>query len=134
MGFTPEPTIYTLNFKDTELDGLIIKATCTSIDEFHGMLRQGRADNGEESAANSEAQLRKLIDHVKSWNLDGPDGDTAPISYDSIRTMEYRHINMIMAAWQKALVDVPAPLKEPSMNGRLSEEESLGLAGSSRSL
>jgi hypothetical protein len=38
MGFRPEPTIYNLSFKGTELDGLHVRASACSVDEYGKML------------------------------------------------------------------------------------------------
>jgi hypothetical protein len=145
MGFRPEPTIYSLNFKGTFLDGLHVKISCCTIREYNKMMNttgatQEQQDNLDkltelvkELAARNDWVLNLLASHLVSWDLEDADGNPVPTTRDGIDSQERAVIAQLIAAWQMAMVSVPNPLKPDSSNGRISEEQSLGLGSVSGS-
>jgi hypothetical protein len=133
MGYTPEPTIYSLNFDDTPLKGLEVKVKCCSMAEFNSMLRNSHADNLAELADKNSNTVELFLKNLVSWNLAFSDGSPVPMTIEGVQSQEQPMVNQIVGAWQTAMVTVSAPLNLPSPNGAISQEQSLGLEGKSLS-
>lgn len=129
MGFRPEPTLYTLKFKDGSwLEGLVVKVSACSLRKFNEMLRL-QAKNGTELADNNERVLQIFLDHLKEWNLDNSEGETTPMTIEGCQEHEQPVIREILSRWQMAMGTVDDDLGKDSMNGNTSLEQELGLAG-----
>lgn len=137
MGFRPEVTIYNIDFKESSLEGLEMRASACTVDEYNKMLRAAVSDNGitEQTLKDNDWILRLFIDHLVSWNLDHPvTGEPVPTTYEAMLTLERSLVSQMVAAWQMALVTVPKPSNSNSSSGENLEEQSLGLGSSSESL
>jgi hypothetical protein len=135
MGFRPEPTIFTLTFKGTFLEGLVVKIGCCTVREFNDMMNVGEDTSREEAEKNNQKIIDKFLEKLVSWNLENADGSgPTPQTVDGLNSHENRLIRSIIAAWQVAQVDVPAPLRTISSNGSNLEEQSLDLGKLSESL
>jgi chemotaxis regulatin CheY-phosphate phosphatase CheZ len=161
MGFIPEPTIYTLSFdEDTGLAGLHVRVKCCTFGEFNQMLRGSQdpimdADVPEDTTdavamkellskvrdysrvaadANEEA-MAMFLKYLVEWDLADPvTGEIVPRTLEGIRSVEKPVIAAIIASWHLAMMAVPVPLKQASMNGRRSEEATLDLGSLSENL
>jgi len=117
MGFKPPKTVYRLDFEGTELEGLEMRMR-------GGKLRQAFATVQlvgvtEETATAADmalalSQYQDLADHIIEWNVDDDDDQPIAPSLEALQSMETRHVQMIAAAWQRAQVDIPAPLPSAS--------------------
>lgn len=129
MGFRPEPTIYTLKFQGTWLDGLVVKVGCCTVEEFNEMLRW-QATTGSEVADNNDKITNRFLDYLKEWNLEDPKtGEPTPRTLEGCSRHEQPVMREILQQWQKAMAGVEDELGKDSMNGRISQEQSLGLGG-----
>lgn len=160
MGFRPEPTVYKLVFgEDTGLAGLHVRARCCTIGEFNAMLRGSQdpslgdvPDVDENDPQTQIAAIQKLQEYQKAaadaneeaiamflkyaveWDLEGDDGNIVPLTMEGIQAVEKPVINGVIGAWHMAMMTAPPPLKQPSINGRRSEEATLDLANISENL
>jgi hypothetical protein len=131
MGFRPQRTIYHLTFEDVpELKGLEIRIQSCTIRELNEMASAGETATEDDNDAMTEMFVRKLV----SWNIEDDAGQPVPISTEGVESQEPSLLAAVIMAWQKAMVAVPDPLRSDSLNGRSSEEASLGLANSSQNL
>lgn len=131
MGFTPKQTVYRLDFEDTDLDGLEVRIR-------GGKLAQAFTSAGlvgitESNATAADVQLmlsqyQDLANHIVEWNLDDEDGNPVVADLGGLQTLELRYVKMIADAWQRAQVDVPGPLPQPSTSGRLPDVLSVPMA------
>jgi hypothetical protein len=144
VGFQLPRVTYTLDFTDTELDGLEVKARSAPLGM---MLRLGSMVDEIGAAPQTEdaemvrgamGKLQSLIEMyatvLASWNLEDEDGAPVPASVDGMLTLDPRHLMMIIKAWQQAVTAAPDPLSEPSSNGAPSEALSLPMEPLSASL
>jgi hypothetical protein len=118
MGFRLQRT-YALRWDEgTDLAGLEIDMTSTSVATLMEVkaLKVGR----------DEARLGALLaDHVKSWNLEDENGETLPISAESLYTQEAAVLAEIAKQWYLAAAGVSAPLALGSTSSATSVEESI---------
>jgi hypothetical protein len=157
MGFRPEPTVYKLTFEGTALDGLTVRASACSVAEYTEMIRitttqQAPIDTSqlktpediqrvsaeiqkrsEEVVRNNDRMLELFATHLVSWDLEDMAGRVVPPTRDGIDSQERPLINQLIQAWQVALVSIPNPSKPDSSDGKISEEQSLGLGNLSQS-
>lgn len=135
MGFRPEPTIYSIKFEGTSMEGLHVRASACTVDEYNRMLRNA-VESGDgitkESVDANEWMYQLFANHLVSWDLeDYITGEPVPTTLDGIVSQERSMISEILRGWQIALVSVPKILQKPSPNGETSLEQSLGLGNAS---
>jgi hypothetical protein len=144
MGFKPEPTIYTLNFDGGWLSGLVIKVGCCTVREFHEMI-SWQAKSGAEAAENNDKVAQRFLDYLIDWNLDNPrdgderddgddrprlkEGEPAPHTLEGCSLQEQVVMREIVSQWMTAMSGSSEDLGKDSLNGRASQERSLGLGG-----
>jgi hypothetical protein len=108
---------YVLEFEGA-MEGAHVKLKSTPV----GVAMEMRG--GETSAVGVERVAELLAEYVEEWNLDGPDGETLPITKAAILTgLEVVVIAKIAVEWYKAAVGVTAPLDPPGADGTLSDED-----------
>jgi hypothetical protein len=136
MGFRPERTIYVLNFKDSNLDGLKVRIGGCTVGEWQSQLRMtGTVNSGQEAAESNDAMIALFLKYLQEWDLeDAETGEPVPPTAEGVATQENALITQIILAWQKAMQYVSDDLGKGSTNGSSSREASLGLAGSSQNL
>ncbi len=66
-----------------------------------------------------------LAEHITRWNLDDEDGQTLPVSTESLLSLESAVLQSIGKQWYLAAAGITAPLDERSTSGDTSPEESL---------
>lgn len=145
MGFTPKRTVYTLDFTDTELDGLVVKARSVSVGdllEFTAMADLAeRLTGGEEAQAADGKEVMRVVgdllgnfaDVLREWNLVDEDGNAVPRTVEGLRSLEFRHAMLIITTWTRAASDVPVPLSSGSSGGAPPLELSIPMDASSAS-
>lgn len=72
MGFRPEPTIYNLSFSGTPLDGLHVRASTCTVDEYNRMLKAAVSTESECPICRGK---RHIDDPVTSSQVDCPTCD-----------------------------------------------------------
>jgi hypothetical protein len=126
MGYSPERTVYKLDFTGTEHEGLEISAYAPSV----GLLLE--AKRLMELDGDLPRAYAAFLDHVESWNLELPDGTAAlPVMEDFTR-FESPFINSVVVTWIRGRAEVSVPLERPSSDG--SPEMSIPMEALSPSL
>lgn len=143
-GFKPRRTIYKLDFKGTDLDGLEVGARGASMGELLEIL-EGADSIGalaeldeEADAGEIAAQLRETIApfarKLVTWNLIDDDDEPVPASLDGLLTQELDFIVGLITAYGAAMTKAPPPLPATSPSGSPSPEELAQMAALSSSL
>lgn len=127
MGFVRQRTILVLDFENTELDGLTVRAERCSIADYIAI---GNAldrpatnlnDFGRDIAELQELVIPRLIE----WDLEEEDGTPIPLTADYIAKQD-RHFQLdLFNAYRYGNAVVPRPLGKPSDSGEPSPEESI---------
>lgn len=143
MAFTPPQVTYELDFVGTELDGLTVVATGTTVGNLLTMSdmidnlgelpdEDELAQAGPETAkrfAGAMTKLRQLVDTYAEvlvrWDLEIPAGHPVPPTAEGMARLSPRHMMMIIKAWQAAVSQVPAELGKDSIGGAPSPVASL---------
>jgi hypothetical protein len=136
VAFTPEPTILKLVFDEsTPLHGLTVKMRPCTVGEWHNMLSKGDMSVTSQEAVNINNEIAQVfIDHLVEWDLEIPAGHPVEHNLEGWNTIENGHSNLLMSAWQVAMIQVPKSWRTNSDDGKTSEEQSLDLAKLSESL
>ena len=136
MAFTPQPTILKLVFdEDTPLHGLTVRARPCTVGEWHEMLGEaGERRSGPETVELNNKYTQMFLDHLVEWDLEIPAGNPVPHTLEGWNSIDNSHANLIIAAWQVAMIGVPKVSKSGSSSGGTSEERSLDLESLSESL
>jgi hypothetical protein len=121
MGYRPKRKIYTLEFEDPDLDGLIVKVRGLNTGQILD-IDTAREDGGDEAI---RGLLELLAAQIVEWNVEDDEGQPAPATLDGIRAQELAFNMAIIDAWQNAVTGVPAPLEQPSTDGEQSMEASI---------
>jgi hypothetical protein len=136
MGYTPEPTVYNLNFDESSsYPGLTVKIRGCTVREWNLMMEMAISREPEEVLKNNRASMDLFLSHLVEWNLDlpGKEGSLTPTTWDGIQEHDNKLITDLYIAWQRAMTAVPDELGKESKNGSISEEALLGLGASSAS-
>lgn len=94
----------------------------------------------EESGTNDDIPSRDVFEVIANeilldWNLEDKDGKPIPSNIEGMLKVPRIFTTMFMGAYYRQAAEVPAPLGEPSPNGKPSQGESIQeLANSSESL
>lgn len=131
MGFTPKKTIYRLDFEGTDLDGLEVRMRGGKL--ASAFATAGLVGVTEANATAADVQLllsqyEELADHIIEWNLEDDEGNPVAPGLEGLQSLEIRYVKMIGDAWQRAQVDVPGPLPQPSSSGQLPDVLSVPMA------
>jgi hypothetical protein len=131
VGFKPKKKIYELKFEgDPDLDGLVVKLRGLNTGQTLGI--ETAREDGSEDAVNG--MLRTYADRLVEWNIEGDNGETLPLTLDSILGLEPDLNNKVIRAWTDAINGVPAPLDSASPDGVPSLEASIPMDVPSESL
>lgn len=121
MGFTLPSTTLVLDFAGTELAGLEAKVRSVS---FGRLLEIMELVETFETATTVRAQaeaMSQVIDHfagvLKSWDAVDDDDQPVPATSEALKALDFRHVLIIVKAWQDVMTSVPAPLGESSPGG-----------------
>jgi len=147
-GYRPEPKLYRMVFEDHP--GLVVRARSTSAGAFLGIADLADIANPEDPAT-CKALFEQFADVLVSWNLvhnhDGPpidpddpdselkwrDGDPVPTTLGGLLTQDFDLVLTMIQGWMEAVAGVPAPLVQPSTDGKPSLVESLPMEPRSQS-
>lgn len=131
MGFTPKKTIYRLDFEGTDLDGLEVRIRGGKLAQAFASASLVGINETNATAADVQlmlSQYQDLADHIVEWNLENEAGEEVAPDLAGLQTLELRYVRMIADAWQRAQVDVPGPLPQPSSSGQLPDVLSVPMA------
>lgn len=153
MGFTPPRKVYVLDFAETELDGLEMRARSAPLGM---MLQLGASADHFEGVPSPEAmaalpdaeklrlvkgsmgKLHELVDMYSqvlvSWNYEDENGQPVPATAAGLLTLDPPHLMLIIRAWQAAVAAVPPGSAPTSNAGGPSEVPPLPMAVTSPSL
>lgn len=137
MGFTPKSTILKLVFEeDTPLHGLTVRARSCTVGEWQEMLSwaEEKPKNVGELNEINDRMAKLFIEHLVEWDLEIPEGVPAPTTIEGWKLLESAHADLLITAWQFAMVGIPKISKNESPAGETSGEPQLDLASISESL
>lgn len=107
MGFKPSRKVFVLEFRDSDLEGLEIRAHCAQ-------LWVGDLDTDTEMA-------KAFAEYLISWNLDHPiTGEPVPATAEGVASLPFDTMLPILRAWCRSWREVPAPLDQRSSGGEQS--------------
>lgn len=129
-GYTYPAKTFTLIFADPALDGLEVRVSSVPSGE---LLELDRLTNPQVWRELSREQQKPWIDQLYallagallSWNLTDADGAPVPATVAGMWSQEWDLMRAVIWAWYRALIEVPAPLPQPSRDGERSVEESI---------
>lgn len=119
MGFKLERT-YALRW-DGDLAGLEVDIRGTSVAVMQEI--RGLRVSAEGTEVLRLAEI--LAAHIKRWNFEGDDGETLPITAESILAQEASVVSAIGREWYLAAAGVSAPLDLKSTDSPPSVEPSI---------
>jgi len=117
MGFKLKRT-YALRWDAGDLAGLEIDIKSTST----GTMQEIR---GLKLSSDESRLAEVLVDHIVRWNFEGDDGETLPISVESLLSQEGVVLAEVARQWYLAATGVSAPLDLGSPSTPPSAEESI---------
>lgn len=129
-GYVYPATTFTLVFTDPAMDGLEAKVSSVPSGD---LMELDRLTDPQTHADLTRAQQKAwvgelyalLARYLVSWNLTDRDGAPVPTTVEGMWSQEWRLMRPIIWAWYRALIEVPAPLPQPSGDGEQSVEESM---------
>jgi hypothetical protein len=127
MGFVPPTTIYRLQFEG-DYAGLEVRMRASKLRmafDAQDLLDLDPSSMDAEDVRRAKQIFEVIADHLVSWNVETEDGEQVPASIKGLLDQEMPMVGRIFAEWQKAMVDVPAPLSRPSSSGAPMESLSL---------
>lgn len=125
MGFIRHNTVLILDFEDTELLGLTVRAERCPFDEYIAIGRAlDRAAPTVDDLARDVAELQDLvIPHLLSWDLEDKGSQPIPLTADYIKAQDKQFQLAIYNAYRYAITVVRRPLEKPSGSGEPSQVE-----------
>lgn len=137
MGFTPKSTVFKLVFEeDTPLHGLTVRARPCTIGEWNDMLSwsdEKHSSSSEVRAANDRV-ASLFLEHVESWDMEIPEGEPVPLTLEGWHKIDQNLAELLISAWQFAMMSIPKTSKSSSSGGDNLEEQQLDLEKLSESL
>jgi hypothetical protein len=125
MGFVRQNAVYVLDFEDTELDGLTVRAGRCSLAEYIAIadaLDRPTPDRGD-FARDAEELQALVIPKLISWDLEEEDGTPIPLTAEYIKAQDKQFQFALFNAYRYAITAVPRPLEKPSDSGQPSQVE-----------
>lgn len=116
MGYRAKRKTYRLVF-DGDLAGLEITVEGLTLGEVREI--QNVSDSEETFRESQERESAEFLARVTEWNLEDEDGQTLPITAESLSTLALADVAIAIRAWFRRCLglDVPVPLDEPSSGG-----------------
>ena len=137
MGFKVQRKAYRLAFKGTEWDGLEVTARSLTTGQQLELesARIARAAGGADGDAGTERMVRLFSGALMAWNAEDEDtGEPIPTTYEGVLSQDVDFVLAIIAAWNRAMNELPAPLSGTSSGGAPSVEASIPMDVPSPSL
>lgn len=115
-GFVPKRKVYSLDFADTDLDGLEIRLRGMTTGELIDAMEKREAATDAGSSEFAEL-LELMAAKVVSWNVTTEGGQPVEPTVAAFREQDPEFNIGIIDAWTTAINGVPAPLEQPSPDG-----------------
>lgn len=135
VGFKPKRKIYKLAFADPEMEGLVVRARSTSVEQFLEI--QSMAASADEGAAveSLKTMFATFVSVLIDWNLEAEDSDEIlPLEAKSLLIQDFDFAMTLVMAWIEAVAGVPDAVGKASTNGSPLLEGSLQMEPLSVSL
>lgn len=124
-GYVPKRKTYTLDFADTEYDGLEVKLCGLTTGELLDAMEK-KEEASEDSNSGAFRELLDLVaDKIVSWNVETEDGRPVAPTLEALHAQDPDFNLAIVNAWTTAINGVPAPLDGDSTSGDPSLEASI---------
>jgi hypothetical protein len=116
--YIPRQKTYTLDFKGTEHNGLVVTMEPLSV----GEILEVQGSQGDKPSSDNPV-FAIFARHIIRWNLARPDGSDVPTTLEGVLEQSADLLTAIVAAWSNAIAGVPAPLDRRSTSGSTSLED-----------
>lgn len=118
MGFEAPRTIFKLDFVGTDLEGLEVRMRAGKLGMMLDPTNATQVNFDLENPTREDVEAVRdrfavVAAHLVSWNLT-ENGEPVPPTFEGMLDQEPAFIGRIFDAWQKAQVEVPAPLSRSS--------------------
>lgn len=113
MGYRKSPTVHTLTFDGTSLEGLVIRMKGLKLGE---MRRLGKIMDDDDSKTLEELPAF-MVRSILSWNLEDEDGTEMPVSTESFDELEIEDVLNIANKWMDVMVGPDDDLGKDSPSG-----------------
>lgn len=115
MGYKPKLKTYLVRFDEGhEFHGAEARLRGMSYGEWE----QVTGLDGGEGDTSGAASVRRFVDHLISWNLEGEDGTPLPMTMDAVKEIDHDLVAALNNAWVQTLIGVhesdPLPVSSPS--------------------
>lgn len=111
-GFAARRT-YALVFQDPDLDGLVVKAKSTSVQDLLDILQLPELSKAEDTTQ----ALGRFAACLVEWNLEDEQGQPVPATYEGCLSIDRRLMSQIIGAWTEVVSGNPGPLADTSTPG-----------------
>jgi hypothetical protein len=123
MSYKPTRKKFKLVFDESfdDLKGLEITYEALQLGEVRTIL--DKTDDLDTLWETQDYQHAEMVKRVIEWNIEGEDGEIAPISVDSLRLLDPVDVGTVVSTWFKRClgVTISAPLEQPSNDGGSTE-------------
>lgn len=123
-GYRRKGTIFELQFKDPEMEGLIVRVKKPSMGgkldmvQFQDLAKLNTANMSSEDIDKLRAMFAFFARFLVSWNLEEEaDGSPVPCNVDGLLSADDELVLAIINAWVDAIGTISAPLDETSNGG-----------------
>lgn len=135
VGFKPKHKVYKLVFADPDMEGLVVRARSTSVEQFLEI--QAMADSTDENSAveSLKTLFTTFVSLVIEWNLEADDSEEIlPLEAKSLLIQDLDFAMAMVHAWIQAVAGVPDAVGKASTSGATALEGSLQMETLSPSL
>jgi hypothetical protein len=124
MGFKPKRTIYNLNFKGTEYEGLEVRVKSLSNGELMKLMSLAVKLTEQENKDLDITDVTSVTDlfvgfakGLVSWNVEDDDDRPVPATLEGVNSQEFGFIMMLVMNWVQAIGGVSDDLGKDSSSG-----------------
>lgn len=115
MGYKRVPTIYTLTFEGTDLDGLVVRMKSIKFGKIRQIIRL--MDDDSNDVEMMEGITRELTEGIISWNLEEGDGTPIEVSAEAVDDLEFEEVMAVTNAWLAKMTGPGPELGKDSTSG-----------------
>ncbi|MFF7947026.1 hypothetical protein [Streptomyces griseorubiginosus] len=133
MGYKPKRKTYLIQFEEGhEYHG----AQARLYGMTYGQWEEATGADGGEGDKSGADSVKRFVEHLASWNLEGDDGELLPLTMDAVKSVDKDLIAALNNAWIQHLIGVhdADPLPDSSPSGEPSLVESVPMEALSPSL
>lgn len=116
MSFKRKRKVYSLDFEDTEYDGLHVKVRGLTTGEYLDLVSLSAPNT--EGDKETEQMLKLFASHLVWWDLEDEEtGEPVPLTYEGIKSNDFTMNMAIINAWTDAIASVPEKTGKKSGSG-----------------